>query len=197
MRVIAGSAKGRRLFAVPGQSTRPITDRVKEALFNILADAVVDARFLDLFAGTGSVGIEALSRGASHATFVDCDRRAIATVRRNLEITHLADYATVLQRDAFRFAHEYASVPFDLIHVAPPQYQGLWSRTLHALEGSPLLVPGTLVVVQIYPKEFESLDLAHLVLSDQRTYGSTMLCFYEASSPPTADDASQSHNNVG
>jgi len=197
MRVIAGSAKGRRLFAVPGQSTRPITDRVKEALFDILADAVVDARFLDLFAGTGSVGIEALSRGASQATFVDCDRRAIAAIHRNLDATQLAGHATVLQRDAFHFAREYASDPFDVIYVAPPQYQGLWSRTLYALQGSSLVRPGTLAVVQIYPKEFESLELTEFALSDQRTYGSTMLCFYEAISSPPTDGSAQSHKGVG
>jgi len=197
MRVIAGSAKGRRLFAVPGQSTRPITDRVKEALFNILADAVVEARFLDLFAGTGSVGIEALSRGASEATFVDCDRRAIATIRRNLDAARLADCATVLQRDAFRFVREYGRDPFDIIYVAPPQYEGLWSRTLQALQGSRVIKPATLVVVQIYPKEFEALELRQFVLCDQRTYGSTMLSFYEAISSPPTDGSAQSHNGVG
>jgi 16S rRNA (guanine966-N2)-methyltransferase len=197
MRVIAGSAKGRRLFPVPGQSTRPITDRVKEALFNILSEPIVGARFLDLFAGTGSVGIEALSRGASHATFVDHDRRAIATVHRNLAGTQLADDATVLQRDVFQFIHAYGNEPFDIIYVAPPQYQGLWSRTLQNLQGSSLVVPGTLVVVQIYPKEFEPLDLTHFVLSDQRTYGSTMLCFYKVGVSPSTARAAQSHNNVG
>jgi 16S rRNA (guanine(966)-N(2))-methyltransferase RsmD len=196
MRVIAGSAKGRRLSSVPGQSTRPITDRVKEALFNILADSVVDARLLDLFAGTGSVGIEALSRGASHATFIDCDRRAIATIYRNLEVTHLADQATVQQRDAFQFIQDHTDAPFDILYVAPPQYKGLWSRTLHALQGAPLIGRETLVVVQIYPKEFEPLELTHLILTDQRTYGSTMLCFFEAGSPPPAG-ASLSHNHVG
>jgi 16S rRNA (guanine(966)-N(2))-methyltransferase RsmD len=196
MRVIAGTAKGRRLFPVPGQSTRPITDRVKEALFDILADSMVGARFLDLFAGTGSVGIEALSRGAGHATFVDCDRRAIATIRRNLELTQQSDGATVLQRDAFLFVRKFAGAPFDLIYIAPPQYKGLWSRALHALQGSTLLGPQTLVVVQIYPKEFEPLELTHLMLADRRTYGSTMLCFYEADSPPCSG-ACISHIDVG
>lgn len=179
MRVIAGEAKGRRLFSVPGQSTRPITDRVKESLFNILADCVTESRFLDLFAGTGAVGIEALSRGAREATFVERDERALATIRRNLQVTRLADDAQVVRRDVFKFIARYKGLPFDIIYVAPPQYKGLWARTLHALGGSPLLAPGTLIVVQIYPKEFEPLDLTHLVLSDKRKYGSTLLCFYE------------------
>jgi len=181
MRVIAGKAKGHRLYSVPGQSTRPITDRVKESLFNILAHRVMEARFLDLFAGTGGVGIEALSRGAREATFIELHERALVTIRRNLEVTRLADCARVVRRDVFKFIAQYAGEPFDIIYVAPPQYKGLWTRTLRALDGSPLLAPGTLVVVQIHPKEFEPLDLTYLVLSDKRKYGSTLLCFYEAS----------------
>jgi 16S rRNA (guanine966-N2)-methyltransferase len=192
MRVIAGEAKGRALYAVPGQSTRPITDRVKASLFNILVGHVPGARFLDLFAGTGGVGIEALSRQASEAVFVERDQRAVATIRRNLEVTGLAGRARVVKRDVFQFIAGYSGEPFDIIYVAPPQYQGLWARTLHALDGSipghpanaagpssGLASAGTLVVAQIYPKEYEPLDLATLVLADQRKYGSTLLCFYE------------------
>jgi 16S rRNA (guanine(966)-N(2))-methyltransferase RsmD len=225
MRVIAGEAKGRGLYSVPGQSTRPITDRVKASLFNILAGHVPEARFLDLFAGTGGVGIEALSRGASEAVFVERDQRALATIRRNLEVTGLAGRARVVKRDVFQFVAGYSGQPFDIVYVAPPQYQGLWARTLHALDGSSpahpatpqrarsavaenagrlasagrgerpergcssdsgdagwstrLASPGTLVVAQIYPKEYEPLELATLVLADQRKYGSTLLCFYQ------------------
>lgn len=190
MRVIAGEAKGRRLFSVPGESTRPITDRVKTSLFNILAGQVEEARFLDLFAGTGGVGIEALSRGASEAVFVERDERALATIRRNLEVTGLSTRARVVRHDVFKFIAGYSGEPFDIIHVAPPQYKGLWARTLRALEGSApanqhagrssgLVISGTLIVAQIYPKEYEPLDLATLVLFDQRKYGSTLLCFYE------------------
>jgi 16S rRNA (guanine966-N2)-methyltransferase len=179
MRVIAGEAKGRGLYSVPGQSTRPITDRVKASLFNILAGHVPEARFLDLFAGTGGVGIEALSRGASEVVFVERDQRALATIRRNLEVTKLGDRARVVKRDVFQFIAGYSGQPFDIIYVAPPQYQGLWARTLHALDVSLLASPGTLVVAQIYPKEYEPLELAKLTLVDQRKYGSTLLCFYQ------------------
>ncbi len=178
MRVISGEAKARRLFSVPGQSTRPITDRVKTALFNILGEGVLEARFLDLFAGTGSVGIEALSRGAQEVTFVERDPRALATIRRNLAITRLADHASLVRRDVFKFIAEYRGAAFDIIYVAPPQYQGLWARTLRVLDGSALMAPGALVVAQIHPKEYEPLQLVNLLLSDQRKYGSTMLCFY-------------------
>jgi len=179
MRVIAGEAKGRGLFPVPGETTRPITDRVKASLFNILAPSVPEARFLDLFAGTGGVGIEALSRGASEAVFVERDQRALATIRRNLEVTGLAARARVVKADVFKFIAGYSGPPFDIIYVAPPQYQRLWARALLDLDKSSLASPGTLIVAQIYPKEFESLDLSLLALVDQRKYGSTLLCFYE------------------
>ncbi len=100
MRVISGSAKGRELRAPPGQTTRPITDRVKSALFNILAaqGMIAGRRYLDLFGGTGAVGIEALSRGAAGVVFCERDRLALKTLRRNLEATELAEQATVVPR---------------------------------------------------------------------------------------------------
>ena len=102
MRVVAGTAKGRRLVTPPGTDTRPTSDRVREAIFNALGslDAVAGGRVLDLFAGSGALGIEALSRGAEHATFVDTDRKAVAAIRDNLDTTGLADRATVTAADA-------------------------------------------------------------------------------------------------
>ena len=103
MRVISGTAKGRSLQSVPGDSTRPITDRVKESLFNILGADIVAARFLDLFGGTGGVGIEALSRGAAHAVFVEKNRKAQETIKANLLHTKLIDRAEIVRGDAFAF----------------------------------------------------------------------------------------------
>lgn len=177
MRVISGLAKGKTLKRVPGEGTRPIADRVKESLFNILSWRLPDCRFLDLFAGTGSVGIEALSRGAAEAVFVEKAAKAIKVVRENLRLTGLDSQARVVHGDAFQFiAHDEG--PFDIIYVAPPQYQHLWSKTLLALDERPLLAPEGLIVVQIFPKEFEPLPLNRYVLTDRRTYGSTALCFY-------------------
>jgi 16S rRNA (guanine(966)-N(2))-methyltransferase RsmD len=179
MRVIAGSAKGTPLQAVPGSGTRPISDRVKESLFNILGAEVVGARVLDLFAGTGSVGIEALSRGAEQATFVEKHPRAISTIRTNLQRTRLEVRATVVQNDVFRFLAG-SPTAFDLVYIAPPQYQGLWLRALLAIDANPgWLEPEGLVVVQIFPKELEAARLTCLRAADQRQYGSTLLCFYE------------------
>jgi 16S rRNA (guanine966-N2)-methyltransferase len=178
VRVIAGKAKGRKLRSVPGDVARPITDLVKESLFNILGDEVVDALFLDLFAGTGSVGIEALSRGARQAVFVERNRRAIKTIEENLRITGLAAQAKVVQDDVFRFLDREAAERFDLIYIAPPQYKGLWAETLLALDGKDFLTEDGLAIAQIYPKEYRDLELKSLSLADQRKYGSTMLCFY-------------------
>ena len=180
MRVISGSAKGVQLQAVPGSGTRPITDRVKGAVFDILGDSIVDSQVLDLFAGTGSVGIEALSRGAAQVVFVEKHPKAISTIRTNLRRAALMADARVVKADVFKFL-TLAVQPFDLIYVAPPQYQALWSKTLLALDAVPeWLDPSGLAIVQIFPKEMEPVSLTSLQLSEQRKYGSTLLCFYES-----------------
>jgi 16S rRNA (guanine966-N2)-methyltransferase len=142
VRVVAGTAKGRRLAAPPGQSTRPTADRVREASFNALGslDAVVGASVLDLFAGSGALGIEALSRGAATATFVDDDPRALGVVRANLESTGLADRATVVRADATRFVAA-GDQSFDLALLDPPYAfdDDAWKRLLDVLP-APLAV---------------------------------------------------------
>jgi 16S rRNA (guanine966-N2)-methyltransferase len=178
MRVIAGKAKGRTLQPVPGTGTRPVTDRVKESLFDILGVEIIDATFLDLFAGTGGVGIEALSRGAARAVFVEKNRRAIDVIRRNLAATGLAEAAEVRAGDVFAFLHHPASEAFDFIYVAPPQYEGLWLETLQALDAqSSWLAPSGEVIVQIFPKELTPFELAVFDVVDERRYGSTLLLF--------------------
>ena len=180
IRVIAGSAKGRKLLLVPGDSTRPITDRVKENLFNILGLGIYDSRFLDLFAGTGSVGIEALSRGAATALFVDTDRKAIQTVHKNLGRTKFENRATVLCQDAFSLLKSIPEAPYQYIFIAPPQYKALWSKTLNLLSSHlDWLAPGGLAIVQIDPKEETPIDLGNLVEADRRRYGNTLLLFFE------------------
>jgi 16S rRNA (guanine(966)-N(2))-methyltransferase RsmD len=178
MRVIAGEAKGLILKAVPGKGTRPISDRVKESLFNILGRRVVGCHFLDLFAGTGSVGIEALSQGAERAVFIERAWAAVRVIRENLVHTGLDEWAEVLHMDVFDFVPR-CEEQFDIVYVAPPQYRGLWSDTLALLDQHPLLTRNGLIVVQIFPKEFEPQGPERYSLVDQRTYGSTLLCFYE------------------
>jgi 16S rRNA (guanine966-N2)-methyltransferase len=184
MRVVTGEAKGRRLKAPKTMGTRPIIDRVKTALFDILSTEIEDADFLDLFAGTGSVGIEALSRGAAHATFIEMSYSILKLIRENLQITGLADRAEVLHADAFKFLQAQSANPqrtYDIIYVAPPQYKDMAAHALQLLDSSPLVPPGGLVVVQIHPKEREgvvAVPCTRLKLSDERRYGSTLLLFY-------------------
>jgi 16S rRNA (guanine(966)-N(2))-methyltransferase RsmD len=181
IRVIAGSAKGRRLKMVPGDTTRPIMDRVKEALFSILGAEVRDTVFLDLFAGTGSVGIEALSRGAARAVFIDLDRKAVQTVRENLVLTRLTEKAIVRRADALAVLKQPPDEEYDFIYIAPPQYHGLWGKALQALDENPAWIPpGTRVIIQIDPTEQAEVTLGRLVVHDERRYGNTLLLFYEA-----------------
>jgi 16S rRNA (guanine966-N2)-methyltransferase len=180
LRVISGSARGRRLHDVPGDATRPITDRAKESLFNILGGDIVEASFLDLFAGTGSVGIEALSRGASFARFIDAQRQAVETVRYNLQITALEQKAEVRRMDAFSHLASSADRAFNYVFIAPPQYKGLWKNALLRLdEHSGWLAEDAWVIAQIHPVEYETLSLTNLVEFDQRSYGSVLFVFYE------------------
>lgn len=183
MQVNTGSAKGRKLKSVPGDVTRPITDRAKQAIFNILMDDVQGSRWLDLFAGTGAVAIEALSRGAAEATLIDIAPPAIKTIRENLRITALESKARVIRQDAFEYLRARPNATYDFIYVAPPQYQGLWSRALFAIDDNIgwLSEDGT-VIVQIDPKEYAPLTLRHLELGDQRRYGKTLLLFYDRAS---------------
>ena len=171
-RVIAGTAKGRKLKLVSGNSTRPIMDRVKEALFSIIGWDILDTNFLDLFAGTGSVGIEALSRGAQFATFVDMDRTAIHTVLDNLRITGFMEQSEVLQRNAFLLLKSLPNRPFHYIYI----------EALKTLDENPAWFhDGLKVIVQIDPKELRGveLQLKRLAIYDERTYGNTHLIFFE------------------
>lgn len=186
IRVIAGRAKGRKLKRVPDDGTRPVMDRVKEALFNILGERIRDAAFLDLYAGTGSVGIEALSRGAEYAVFVENARPAIKTIEENLAVTGLTDNAVIVRQDVRDYlradgSQDSAGIEaFEFIYVAPPQYKNLWLDTLTLLDNHPAhLQPDGLVIVQIDPQEKQDVSLTSLVSVDERRYGNTLLWFLE------------------
>lgn len=179
-RVIAGSAKGRRLKLVPGTGTRPITDKVKESLFNILGSLVVDCTFLDLFGGTGAVGIEALSRGAQHALFIELDRKAQKIIRENLATTRFQDRAEVRMGDALQVLRSTPPKPYDIIFIAPPQYKGIWLKALKELDQNPAwLHQDSIVIVQIDPHEREPVLFHNLRAYDERKYGRTLLWFFE------------------
>lgn len=183
-RVIAGKARGIRLQPVPGDITRPITDRVKEALFNILGADIQEAAVLDLFGGTGAVGIEALSRGAKFVRFIDLNRAAIKVIQANLETTRLASQAQVVQMDAFTYLKQPVDRAFDYIFVAPPQYKGLWLRALEILNEHPgWFSDESWLIVQIDPVEYQPAQFPAFSEFEQRKYGSTLLVFYEPVRP--------------
>lgn len=180
LRVISGSAKGRRLKDVPGDTTRPITDMVKQALFNILGTDVIDSTWWDMFGGTGAVGIEALSRGAAFVRFSDMNRLPIETIKINLQTCGLSARAEVRRGDAFAMLSAAPDRAFDFIYIAPPQYKEMWSQALQALDINPgWLAQDGCVVVQIHPREHVALELVNFVQVDERRYGSTLLVFYE------------------
>lgn len=183
LRIIGGKARGRRIRSVPGDTTRPITDKVRQALFNIIGPDIQGASLLDLFAGTGSVGIEALSRGAKVVQFVEISRQAISTIRENLKSTGLEPGASVSNIDAFNLLERRATNQYDYVYIAPPQYKEMWIKAMLSLDSHrEWLSDDAWVIVQIHPIEYkqigEDLPLGYLVEFDKRSYGSTILVFY-------------------
>jgi 16S rRNA (guanine966-N2)-methyltransferase len=186
LRIIGGKARGKRIRSVPGETTRPITDKVREALFNIIGQDIQGASFLDLFAGTGSVGIEALSRGAEYVSFVELNHKPLAIIRENLKSTGLELNAVVTHADAFTLLERSIYHQFDYIFIAPPQYKNMWSRALQSIDNHiGWLSDDAWVIVQIHPIEYkpisEEMLINNLVEFDQRRYGSTLLIFYRSS----------------
>ncbi len=180
MRIIAGEFRGRQLLSPEGDTTRPITDRVKQSLFDILSPVLQDARVYDCFAGTGSMGLECLSRGAASVTFFEADRSAAARLRRNIEALKLGKQSTVVSDDLFRwFKHLTTQLPgeIDVVFLDPPyrflrerpeQLQELAAQ-IHAYH----LAPNGIVVFR--HDVADTLALPPLVPLDTRTYGSMAL----------------------
>jgi 16S rRNA (guanine966-N2)-methyltransferase len=180
MRIIAGSRKGRRIAAPPGLDTRPTGDRVREAVFNLVGP-VDGARVLDLYAGSGAMGLEALSRGAEHATFVERDRVAAATILRNAETLGLEDAATLRREDARRVlaSDAAAGTLYDLVLVDPPyrMLPGLLPDLGRLLP--PVVTADGLVVVESEAREEPELPLP---LRTSRRYGSVRITLFEGAS---------------
>ena len=186
MRIISGTARGRRLIT-PGRGSgispiRPTADRVRESVFNILADSVVDAVTLDLFAGTGALGLEALSRGSSRAVFVDTSPDAIRLINRNLDLCGFLDSSSVIRRDLLKnpsFLRKIMpSGGFDLIFVDPPYRRKISLKILKYLGRFDLLnKDGLLVAEEAADIELPD-DIVGLQMIDRRVYGDTSICFY-------------------
>lgn len=178
MRVIAGTAKGRKLIAPKGLSTRPTPARVREALFSIIGAHVPHAQVLDLFAGTGALGIEALSRGAAHAVFVDRDRNAAAILRRNADpfVQRYEILAMAANQAATLLAQRQRR--FDIIFVDPPYPAKLWSPTLEAVARHALLAPDGIVVCEHPSSVAPPQSPAGLVCARTRAFGDVTISLF-------------------
>lgn len=181
MRVIAGKAKGLHLRAPSTSRVRPATDKVKGAIFNILGN-IEGVRALDLFAGTGSVGIEALSRGARECHFVESDRATVRVVEKNLDHCRLKDLAQVWNMPVSQGISKLSrkNKSFDLVFVDPPYDRSYVNSTLEMLAQSPLLGENTVVVVEHSPREMP--QEGKLAVIDQRRYGQTTISFLKVKS---------------
>jgi 16S rRNA (guanine(966)-N(2))-methyltransferase RsmD len=186
VRVISGEAKGHRLKTPADDSIRPTADKAKEALFHIIGERVPGALVLDLFAGTGNLGIEALSRGARRAFFVDVAQQAVATIRKNLALVAFTDRSTIWRADAFsalfrlrRMGHR-----FDLVFSDPPYGHQLAKRSLFSLARGQLVQENGLVIVEHHRKDLLPQRVATLLVLDERRFGDSMLTFYQQKVKP-------------
>ncbi len=186
MRIISGTRKGRKLVDWEEKGIRPMRDFVRSALFNIIADLVPDARFLDLFCGTGSVGLEALSRGARECVFIDRSAVACGITRRNLEKLGLLAQAQVLQADFLAGIDHFArrGRRFELAFIGPPYGKGLAVAALARLGSGDVLAPDAVVVTEVSRQDEVAADYGVLTRIDRRVYGDNVLVFYRTSLPP-------------
>lgn len=185
MRISGGAQRGRWLRSLRGTGTRPTSALLRQAVLNVLAPRIPGARLLDLFAGTGAVGLEALSRGAAHVTFVERDPRALASLRQNLAALALADRASVLSWDvpACLTRLGEAGERFDVIFADPPYGSDLASRCIEVLAPGHLLRDNALLIVQAFHKTVLPERAGVLVLRWRRRYGESSLSLYARGSP--------------
>jgi 16S rRNA (guanine966-N2)-methyltransferase len=179
LRIISGKLRGKKLHPFQGQGIRPTSDRIREAIFNILSDRVTGAVVLDLFAGSGALGIEALSRGASMATFVDKAPTAVSLLEKNLRSCRLDDRARIITWDIERNlnclqSHDH---PYTLIFLDPPYHKGMLLAALKNLRKCKALAPGACLVLEHGNVDELPLTIANFKRMDQRRYGKTLVSF--------------------
>lgn len=182
MRIIAGTRKGRKLHALGDLPIRPTADRLRESVFNILAGEMAGAVVLDLFAGTGSLGMEALSRGAESCVFVEKNPRAVDLIRRNLTRCGLTERAQVMKRDVLRGLDFLNPVEhsFDVVFLDPPYNQGYVTSALLLLDRCGCLHPDGWIVVEHSHFEDPPEEMTRLSETDRRRYGKTLVSFYRS-----------------
>ncbi len=179
MRIVSGKFRGRKLVPLQGKEIRPTSDRVREAIFNILGPRVRDARVLDLFAGTGALGLEALSRGARHAVFMDAALDACAIIQLNIALCRMADQTTLIHHDMILhpFPPLLKAEPFDLIFMDPPYARGYIEITLGKAAFPDLLTPHGIMIVEQSHKESLALPMKGLDIYRQKKYSRTFVSF--------------------
>jgi len=188
MRITGGIGRGRRLKVPAGEKVRPTSDKVKQALFNILGDRVPGSSFLDLFAGAGGVGIEALSRGAERVVFVDGDRGSLDAVKYNIEQAGFTDRAQAVLAKAETFLKK-RSGPYDIVFLDPP-YSLEMLPLLQLVAGSGMLEPDALVIAEHFRKQTSPPAAGMLTLEREARYGDTVLAFYSAKSRSQVSEVS-------
>lgn len=172
MRIISGSHRGLTLSAPKGLHTRPTSDRVREAIFSSLGQRVIDANVLDLFAGTGAMGLEALSRGARHATFCENNRQTFSVLQKNITRAREEAQSTVYFGNVFSFFEKrLLHGPYDLIFIDPPYRDGLYMKSLNCIKKQQLLAPNGMIVLESAKKPLFSLDDTVFLLYKSKTYG--------------------------
>lgn len=181
MRIISGNSKGRSLKAVPGMSTRPTTDKVKEAIFSMIGPYFTAGKVLDLFAGSGGLGIEALSRGMDLAIFVDLEKKAIDTVRNNLLAANLSEQGEVYRNDALRALNALSKrdIQFDLVFLDPPYRLKLIPKIILQLGQRNLLSPVATIVVEHDAEDELPVDINGSTLTRRVDYGDTAVTLYQ------------------
>lgn len=181
IQIIAGERRGKKLRTVSGSTTRPTSSRVREAIFNIISGYVSNAVVLDLYAGTGILGIEALSRGASFAVFVDNSKASLGIIRKNIAACRFENRADVLSFDIALWVKQVFphSGLFDLVFADPPYNKGLVQQSLLNLYHSKILAPHALIVVEHARGEKPEINLSGFQLRDQRRYGKTLVSFID------------------
>lgn len=177
MRVIAGTARSLVLKTIEGFDTRPTTDRIKETLFNVLTGYVCDAKFLDLFAGSGAIGIEALSRGAKECTFVELNPKAVNCIKDNLAHTKLINKSKVLKCDSVSFIQGLSKIDYDVIFMDPPYSRGLEKNVLTALAGKNFTEDTLIVVEAVKDEDFSYVEALGFDIIKEKLYKSNKHIF--------------------
>lgn len=181
MRVITGIARGRRLKALKGMETRPTLDRTKESLFNIIGPRVIEAKFLDLYAGTGAIGIEAISRGAHEVVFVEINPRAVKIINENLDLTGLSEKAQVICQDSEKAISQLSNrnMRFDIVFLDPPYLKDLIDKSLRSIDAHGLLSISGLIITESSKADHLPEEVGHLRRFRDEKYGDTILSFYQ------------------